>query len=136
MTPYELWYDRKPSVKNFKVFGSKCFIKRDEDGLGKFESRCCEGIFLGYSTHNKTYKCFNKRLKKVVESVHVKIDDLHKGKHTTVNQFKESYIEDEAKFENEHEEEAPSKAPNIYVQKNHPEDQIIGNKNNVVQTRS
>lgn len=27
------------------------------------------------------------------------------------------------------EEEASSKAPNKYVQKNHPEDQIIGNKN-------
>lgn len=55
MTPYELWNDRKPSVKYFKVFGSKCFIKRDEDRLGSFESRCDEGISLGYSTHSKAY---------------------------------------------------------------------------------
>lgn len=74
MTPYELLYDRKPSVRYYKVFDSKCFIKRDEDGLGRFGSRSDEGIFLGYSTHNKAYKYFNKRLKKVIESVHVRVD--------------------------------------------------------------
>lgn len=37
MTPYELWYDRRSFVKYFKVFGSKCFITRDEDGLGSFD---------------------------------------------------------------------------------------------------
>lgn len=47
MTSYELWYDKKPSVKYFNVFGSKYFIKRDEDELGSFESTCDEGIFLG-----------------------------------------------------------------------------------------
>lgn len=63
MTPYELWYDQKPSVKYFKVFGSKCFIKKDMDGLGSFDSRSDEGIFPGYSSNNKAYKCYNKRLR-------------------------------------------------------------------------
>lgn len=80
MTPYELWYDWKPSVKYFKVFRSKCFIKKDMDGLGSFDSRSDEGIFLGYSSNNKAYKCYNKRLRRVIESVHVKFDeDMHKG---------------------------------------------------------
>ena len=26
-TPYELWFGRPTSIKNFKVFGSKCYIK-------------------------------------------------------------------------------------------------------------
>jgi hypothetical protein len=26
-TPYELWFGRAPSVKYFKVFRSKCYIK-------------------------------------------------------------------------------------------------------------
>ena len=26
-TPYELWYGNIPAVKNFRVFGSKCFIE-------------------------------------------------------------------------------------------------------------
>jgi len=37
-TPYELWFGITPPVKYFRVFGSKCYIKRDED-LGKFDAR-------------------------------------------------------------------------------------------------
>ena len=44
-TPFELWYGSPALVKYFRVFGSKCFIKRNEDDLGKFESRTNEGIF-------------------------------------------------------------------------------------------
>jgi hypothetical protein len=38
-TPYELWFGRPASVKHFKVFGRKCYIKMDDDNLGKFDSR-------------------------------------------------------------------------------------------------
>lgn len=70
------------------MFGRKCFSKRDEDALGRFESRCDEGIFLGYSSHNKAYKCFNKRTKRVIENENVRIhEDLHKGNQNTVNQI-------------------------------------------------
>ena len=47
-THYELWHGRPTSVKYFKVFGSDCYIKRNEDDLGKFDSRDDEGIFVGY----------------------------------------------------------------------------------------
>ena len=46
-TPYELWYGIPNSIKYFKVFGSNYYIKRNEDALGKFDSRTDEGIFLG-----------------------------------------------------------------------------------------
>jgi len=46
---------------HFRVFGSKCFIKNNDEKLGKFEPRE-EGIFLGYSSRSKAYKCYNKRL--------------------------------------------------------------------------
>jgi len=73
-THYELWLGNAPSVKYFRVFGSKCYIKRDED-LGKFDARCDEEIFLGYSNQSKAYQCFNKRLKKIVETANVKVDE-------------------------------------------------------------
>jgi hypothetical protein len=63
-TSYELWHGRTPSIKHFKVFGSKCYIKINEYNLGKFDSRSDEGILLGYSSRSKGYKCYNKRLKK------------------------------------------------------------------------
>jgi len=46
-TPYEIWRGKKPTVKYFKTFGSKCFILRNRDNLGKFDSKSDEGIFLG-----------------------------------------------------------------------------------------
>jgi transposase InsO family protein len=75
-TPYELWFGRPTSVKHFRVFGRKCYIKRDDDNLGKFDSRSDEGIFLGYSPNKKAYRCYNLRLHKIVESANVKVDDL------------------------------------------------------------
>jgi len=53
-TPYELWFGITPTMRYFRVFGSKCYIKRDED-LRKFDARSDEGIFLGYSTQSKAY---------------------------------------------------------------------------------
>jgi transposase InsO family protein len=38
-TPYELWKGRPANVKHFKVFGSKCYIKREDGRMGKFDSR-------------------------------------------------------------------------------------------------
>jgi len=49
-TPHELWYGKTPTVKYFKIFGSKCYIKRTDEKLGKFEPRADGGILLGYSS--------------------------------------------------------------------------------------
>jgi hypothetical protein len=54
-TPYELWKGRPVTIKYFKVFRIKCYIKRDDEDLEKFESRGDVGIFLGYSSRSKTY---------------------------------------------------------------------------------
>jgi len=61
-------------VRYFRVFGRKCYIKRDED-LGKFDARSDEGIFLGYSTQSKAYRCYNKRLRKIIESTNMNVDE-------------------------------------------------------------
>jgi len=45
-TPHELWYGKTPTVKYFKVFGSKCYIKRTDEKLGKFEPRVDEVFSL------------------------------------------------------------------------------------------
>ena len=42
--------------------------------MGKFDSRSDEGIFLGYSSTSKAYRVYNKRTKKVMETVNVVID--------------------------------------------------------------
>eukprot|EP00253_Pinus_taeda_P017237 PITA_17237 len=72
---HKLWYGETPSVKYFKNFGSKCYIKNTDENLGKFEPRADEGILLSYSPHNKAYKCYNKRLGKIVEIIDVVVDE-------------------------------------------------------------
>ena len=74
-TPHELWYGETPSVKHFKKFGSKCYIKNNDEQLGKLEPRADEGILLGYSPHSKAYKCYNKRLERIVDSIDVVVDE-------------------------------------------------------------
>lgn len=75
-------------------------------------------------------------MRRVVESVNVRFDeDKLKDRQNIVNRSEESYVEEEAQSESEQEEEALRKSPNKYVNKNHLEDQIIGNKNDCVQTR-
>jgi hypothetical protein len=75
-TPYELWFSIPTSVKHFNVFGSKCYIKAYDDNLRKFDSRSDEGIFLGYSSNKRAYRCYNISLHNIVESENVKVDDL------------------------------------------------------------
>ena len=72
---YEIWNGKKPKVKSFRVFRSKCYILNDWENLGKFDAKSDEGIFLGYSTSSRAYRVYNKRTKTVMESIIVKIDD-------------------------------------------------------------
>jgi hypothetical protein len=74
-TPYELWKGRPTNVKHFRVFGSKCYIKREDWKMGKFDSRVDKGVLFGYSSTRKAYKCYNLRLNKVVERINVTIDE-------------------------------------------------------------
>ena len=60
--PYELWFGHSPLVKYFRVFGSKCYIKRNDD-VGKFDPRSDEGMFLGYSLKSKAFRCLTIELK-------------------------------------------------------------------------
>ena len=74
-TTYEIWNGKKPKVKYFRVFRSKCYILNDQENLGKFDAKSDEGIFLSYSTTSRAYRVFNKRTKTVMESINVVIDD-------------------------------------------------------------
>ena len=74
-TPYELWFGRPASIQHFKVFGSKFYIKNNDEHLGKYDDRVDEGIFLGYVANSKGYTCYNTRLNKLVYCIYIKIDE-------------------------------------------------------------
>ena len=58
-TPYEILNGRKSNIAYFWVFGCKCYILKKGTRLSKFEKKCDEGFFLGYSTTSKAYRVCN-----------------------------------------------------------------------------
>ena len=74
-TSCEIMANKKPTVKYFHVFGAKCFKLKDDEKLGKFESKAHEGIFLGYSLESKAYRAYVIDHKKVITSMNVTFND-------------------------------------------------------------
>ena len=85
-TPYELWKGRQPNVKYFRIFGSTCFILKYRENVGKFDFQNEEGIILGYSSTSKAYLVYNKRTKKVTETVNVAIDEASNSSSEKINE--------------------------------------------------
>nr|GEV28757.1 retrovirus-related Pol polyprotein from transposon TNT 1-94 [Tanacetum cinerariifolium] len=75
-TLYHIINDRKPSVKFFYIFGSLCYIVKDGENLNKMKENGDACIFVGYSTHSRAYRVFNKRTRVIVKTIHVNFDEL------------------------------------------------------------
>ncbi|GJS52771.1 retrovirus-related pol polyprotein from transposon TNT 1-94 [Tanacetum coccineum] len=75
-TPYELLHGRKPNVEYFHVFGSLCYPTNDRDDLGKMKPKADIGVFIGYSETSRGFRIYNRRTKKIMETINVKFDEL------------------------------------------------------------
>ncbi|KAJ9538853.1 LOW QUALITY PROTEIN: hypothetical protein OSB04_031586 [Centaurea solstitialis] len=74
-TPYELVYNRPPSIKFLRVFGCECYVKNDKDNLDKFSPKGDEGVFIGYAKDCLSYRIYNKKTRCVVESTNVDFEE-------------------------------------------------------------
>ncbi|KAL8134084.1 hypothetical protein AgCh_009232 [Apium graveolens] len=75
-SPYSIMCKRNPTVKHIPVFGSKCYILKDNfEYVGKFDSKVFEVNFLGYSLERTAYKVYVIDQKKIMESTYVTFDD-------------------------------------------------------------
>ena len=107
-TPYELWKGTT-NVNHFRIFGSKYYIKREDDRMGKFDSHVDKGVLVGYSSTRKAYKCYNLRLNKFLENINITIDEtggreLKEEENESMEQLLEEEAEDEKDVEEEDEE--------------------------------
>ncbi|CAJ2661762.1 unnamed protein product [Trifolium pratense] len=145
-TLYELWKNRKPTVKYFHVFGSKCYIFADREPRRKLDPKSDEGIFLGYSTNSRAYRVFNSRTRTMMESINVVVDDSDTTSAdpaeetdviTPVPALDDDQTEPEPDQHSESTTEAPrpNKGPSTRTQKNHPLELVIGNPNQGIATR-
>ncbi|GJS57811.1 retrovirus-related pol polyprotein from transposon TNT 1-94 [Tanacetum coccineum] len=78
-TPYELVHDKKPDLTFFRVFGALCYPANDSENLGKFQAKADIGIFVGYAPSRKGYRIYNKRTRRLMETIHVTFDEMHQS---------------------------------------------------------
>ncbi|GJS50230.1 putative ribonuclease H-like domain-containing protein [Tanacetum coccineum] len=75
-TPYELVHDKKPDLKYLQVFGALCYPTNDNEDLGKLKAKADIGMFIGYAQNRKGYRIYNKRTRRIMETIHVKVNEL------------------------------------------------------------
>nr|GEW54857.1 hypothetical protein [Tanacetum cinerariifolium] len=75
-TPYELINGKKPDISLFHVFGALCYPKNDRKDFGKLGAKGDIGFFIGYSADSCVYKVYNRRTKKIIETMNVSFDEL------------------------------------------------------------
>ncbi|GJX17663.1 retrovirus-related pol polyprotein from transposon TNT 1-94 [Tanacetum coccineum] len=75
-TSYELVHDKKPDLTFFRVFGALCYPTNDSEDLGKLQPTADIGIFVGYAPSRKGNRIYNKRTRRIMETIHVQFDEL------------------------------------------------------------
>ncbi|GJR47848.1 retrovirus-related pol polyprotein from transposon TNT 1-94 [Tanacetum coccineum] len=75
-TPYELLHDKPPDLSFFHVFGALYYLTNDSENLGKLQPKADIGIFIGYAPTKKAFQIYNRRTKRIIETIHVDFDEL------------------------------------------------------------
>nr|GEV93525.1 uncharacterized mitochondrial protein AtMg00810-like [Tanacetum cinerariifolium] len=75
-TPYELLHNKLPDLSFLYVFGALCYPTNDSENLGKLQPKADIGIFIGYAPTKKTFWIYNRRTRRIVETIHVDFDEL------------------------------------------------------------
>ncbi|GJV68373.1 retrovirus-related pol polyprotein from transposon TNT 1-94 [Tanacetum coccineum] len=75
-TPYELLHDKPPDLSFFHVFGALCYPTNDSENLGKLQPKADIGIFIGYAPTKKAFRIYNRRTRRIIETIHVDFDEL------------------------------------------------------------
>ncbi|GJR94134.1 retrovirus-related pol polyprotein from transposon TNT 1-94 [Tanacetum coccineum] len=58
------------------VFGALCYPINDSKDLGKLQPTADIRIFVGYAPSRKGYRIYNKRTRRIMETIHVQFDEL------------------------------------------------------------
>nr|GEZ21636.1 hypothetical protein [Tanacetum cinerariifolium] len=75
-TSYELVHNKKHDLTFFRVFGALCYPTNDSEDLGKLQPIADTGILVGYAPSRKGYRIYNKRTRRIMETIHVQFDEL------------------------------------------------------------
>ncbi|GJY79337.1 retrovirus-related pol polyprotein from transposon TNT 1-94 [Tanacetum coccineum] len=82
---YHIINERKPSIKHLHIFGCTCYLTKDGENLDKMKEKGDPFILVGYSTQSKGYRIYNKRTRLIVESIHLRFDEIKEMSETSVD---------------------------------------------------
>ncbi|GKB13776.1 retrovirus-related pol polyprotein from transposon TNT 1-94, partial [Tanacetum coccineum] len=71
-----LLHDRKPDLSYLHVFGALCSPNNDSANLGKLQAKADIGVFIGYEPKKKAYRIYNRRTRRIIETIYVDFDKL------------------------------------------------------------
>ncbi|GJW86106.1 putative zinc finger, CCHC-type containing protein [Tanacetum coccineum] len=83
-TAYHIINYRKPSIRHFHIFGCTCYLTRDGENLDQIKEKGDLCILAGYFTQSKGYQFYNKQTRLIVESIHIKFDEIKEMTETFV----------------------------------------------------
>nr|GFD27929.1 retrovirus-related Pol polyprotein from transposon TNT 1-94 [Tanacetum cinerariifolium] len=75
-TPYELMHGKQPDLSYFHVFGTLCYPINDSENVSKLQPKADIRIFIGYVPTKKAFRIYNRRTRRIVETIHVDFDEL------------------------------------------------------------
>jgi hypothetical protein len=81
MTPFELFYGRKPNISSLRVFGCMAHVHVPKEKRKKLDARSAPGMFVGYSVDSKAWRIAfqDRNYIKIVESDSVIFDEFTLG---------------------------------------------------------
>ncbi|XP_052622721.1 uncharacterized protein LOC128128007 [Lactuca sativa] len=129
------------------VYFLRCFIMNHKDYLSMFQAKADEGIFLGYSHNSVAYRVLNKRTRKVEETFNLTFDDYYVKQvdklfeqRQIINESNDESeimgLENEDLYDDAHLNFDPSYPPLEKRIRDHPKEQVIGNPQIGVLTRT
>nr|GEZ26436.1 retrovirus-related Pol polyprotein from transposon TNT 1-94 [Tanacetum cinerariifolium] len=75
-TSYELVQGIKPNISYLHVFGDLCYPKNDREDIGERGAKGDIGFFIGHSANSVAYGVYNRRTKKIMETMNITFDEL------------------------------------------------------------
>ncbi|KAM2946107.1 hypothetical protein COP2_028938 [Malus domestica] len=76
-SPYQILKGREIEISHLRVFGYVCYVHIQTIHKDKLDLRAIKCAFVGYSTSQKGYKCYDSKTRKVFVSRDVRFDETH-----------------------------------------------------------
>nr|GEW68115.1 hypothetical protein [Tanacetum cinerariifolium] len=67
---------RKPYISFLYVFGDLCYPNNDHEDIGKHGAKGDIGFFIGHYADSYAFRVYNRRTKKIMETMNVSFDEL------------------------------------------------------------